>query len=123
MQLRDDLDPTVLASAEAAVAWLNNDRGTNFHLSGLADDDAAAPVRVGDMAELGLVLCDDDICAREQVRVVKTEAGYDVSGVAMADDDRIPALLDPPVGIRAHWLDDQLAKFEFVLLLFYRGRW
>ncbi len=122
MQLREKIDPAVLAPAEAAVTWLNKDRGTNFRLTGLVDDDATAPARIGDASELGLVLCDADICAREQVRVVKTEAGFDVSSVGI-DDDLIPALLDPPVGVRSRWLDDQLAKFDCVLLLFYRGRW
>jgi hypothetical protein len=122
MQLREDINPAVLAPADAAVAWLNKDRGTNFRLTGLVDADATAPTRIGDASELGLVLCDADICAREQVRVVKTEAGFDVCAVEI-DDDLIPAVLDPPVGVRARWLDDQLAKFDFVLLLFYRGRW
>jgi hypothetical protein len=122
MQLREKIDPEVLVPAEAALTWLNKERGTNFRLTGLADDEATAPAQIGDTSELGLVLCDGDICMREQVRVVKTEAGFDVSSVGI-DDNRIPALLDPPVGVRSRWLDDQLAKFDFVLLLFYRGRW
>jgi len=40
-----------------------------------------------------------------------------------AQDTLIPPLLDPPVGLRRAWLDGQMEKFEFVLLLFYRGRW
>ncbi|MFT4564185.1 MAG: hypothetical protein ACI9BW_003948 [Gammaproteobacteria bacterium] len=122
MQLREDINPAVLAPAEAAVAWLNKDRGTNFHLTGIIDPDTTAPTRIGDESEMGLVLCDAGICLREQVRVVKTQAGFDVCAVEI-DDNLIPALLDPPVGVRADWLDDQLAKFDFVLLLFYRGRW
>lgn len=122
MQLREELDPAVIAPAEAAVAWLNKDRGTNFHLTGLVDNETTAPAQIGDVSEMGLVLCDADICAREQVRVVKTATGFDVSAAATTDS-LIPPLLDPPIGIRSQWLDDQLAKFDFVLLLFYRGRW
>ena len=122
MQMRKDIGPAVLAPAEAALAWLNKDRGTNFRLTGLVDADAQAPARIGDESELGLVLCDVDICAREQVRVVKTVGGFDIRAVEI-DDNLIPVLLDPPLGVRARWLDDQLAKFYFVLLLFYRGRW
>ena len=122
MQLREDLPAAVLSPADGAVAWLNKERGTNFHLSGLADASNEAPTRIGDVVEFGLVLCDDDSCAREQVRVVKTSSGFDFSAVEI-DDKIIPARLDPPLGLRARWLDEQLSKFEFVLLLFYRGRW
>jgi len=122
VQLLEDMKPEVLEPAKAAVAWLNTERESNFHLTGLADADTAVPTQIGGTCELSLVLCDDDVCAREQVRVVKTESGFDVSSVEI-NDDLIPALLDPPVGIRSHWLDDQLEKFDFVLLLFYRGRW
>ena len=35
----------------------------------------------------------------------------------------ILAWLDPPPGLRARWLDEQLEQHDFLLLLFYRGRW
>jgi len=41
---------------------------------------------------------------------------------AQAQPD-IPPLLDPPGGLRSKWLDAQLDKFEFVVLLYYRGLW
>jgi len=35
----------------------------------------------------------------------------------------IPPLLDPPEGIRSTWIDEQLKKYEFIVLLYYRGLW
>ena len=71
---------------------------------------------------MGIVLCDGDICVRKQVHVRPQADGFYVEPVALSEAE-IPALLDPPVGVRSQWLEAQLKKCEFVLLLFYRGRW
>ena len=47
---------------------------------------------------------------------------YQFGYVVEAEPD-IPPLLDPPPGIRREWLDKQLEKYEFILLLYYRGLW
>jgi hypothetical protein len=72
--------------------------------------------------EFGLVLCDGEVCAREQVRITPTADGYQFKLVETGQRE-IPSLLDPPEGVRRQWLDSVLAKHEFVVLLFYRGLW
>ena len=42
---------------------------------------------------------------------------------AEVDDPLIPPLLDPPIGVRTGWLNAQLDKHKFVVLVFYRGLW
>lgn len=115
-----DIPPHLAEPAEAAVAWLNRTRNANFALTGLVDTPEGAALDAE--FELGLVLCDHDICAREQVRVQRNGDAWDFQLVT-ADEPAIPPLLDPPEGVRARWLDEQLAKHDFILLLFYRGLW
>lgn len=119
MLLRDDLPESLLKQAEAATAWVNKQRGSTFTLTGLAD----TPEPGNAPAQLALVLCDGELCAREDIRLhAGEEQGFRFELVE-APPDGIPPLLDPPVGMRATWLEEQLEKFEFMLLLFYRGRW
>ncbi|MEM7219071.1 MAG: hypothetical protein AAF515_11950 [Pseudomonadota bacterium] len=105
-----------------ALAWFNREHRAAFELSGLVDADAALGAAQGAAFELGLVLCDGEICAREQVRVTPVDDGYRFSLDEAARPD-IPPLLDPPPGIRSSWLDAVLERHEFVLLMFYRGLW
>ena len=109
-------------AADAALAWINRERGANFRLTGLVDAESAMRKGAEQPMELGLVLCDGELCQREQVRIEPAEQGFLVSAVE-AGTASIPALLDPPLGVRAGWLDDQLERHEFILLLFYRGLW
>jgi hypothetical protein len=123
MLLREDIPQDLLPTAEAALAWVNRTRDTSFELTGLADllpGEVAAPP--DEAFELGLVLCDGDICAREQVRASRDGDGWAFQW-AEAPRAEIPPLLDPPAGVRSGWIDQQLQAFDFVLLLFYRGRW
>lgn len=113
-----ELQPAV----EAALAWFNRERGANFRLTGLVDGEEAMRRDAERPMELGLVLCDGELCQREQVRIEPTGHGFSISAVE-AGEDSIPPLLDPPLGVRASWLDDQLEKHDFILLLFYRGLW
>ena len=109
-------------AADAALSWINRERGTNFRLMGLVDAEEALRRGTEEPMELGLVLCDGELCQREQVRVKPTGHGFSISAVE-AGETLIPPLLDPPPGVRATWLDDQLRKHDFILLLFYRGLW
>ena len=106
----------------AALAWINADREQAYELTGLVDVDQALAARADEEFELGLVLCDGEICAREQVRIKPAQGQY-VIGYVEAAEREIPPLLDPPEGLRDRWLDEVLGKHEFVLLLFYRGLW
>lgn len=118
----EEIPERLQPAAEAALAWINAQQDAQFRITGLVDPDEAPAGRAGEPMDLGLVLCDGDVCVREQVRVRAVGDGYDVSGVE-AEAAEIPAHLDPPVGIRREWLDQQLEKHEFILLLYYRGLW
>ena len=109
-------------AATAALAWVNAARDANFKLTGVVLEDEAVPEIGPEPVELGLVLCEDDICMREQVRISAAGDGFSVAAVD-AETPLIPPLLDPPVGVRETWLDQQLEKYAFVVLLYYRGLW
>ena len=120
MQTEETIPESLRAPAEAALTWINQEQQQSFELTGLVDvegiNDVAEPF------EMGLILCDGEICAREQVRVVPEGEAYRFEFVQQVARD-IPPLLDPPAGVRKDWLQRQLEKHEFVLLLFYRGLW
>ncbi|MCY3793175.1 MAG: hypothetical protein OXG51_02220 [Gammaproteobacteria bacterium] len=117
-----DVPAELQPAADAALAWVNRKRGANFRLTGLVDAEKAIRLGAERPMELGLVLCDGELCQREQVRIEPTDQGFSISAVE-AEDALIPPLLDPPLGVRASWLDDQLKKHDFIALLFYRGLW
>jgi len=126
--LPEELHPEI----EAALAWLNAERSTQYQVTGVVDPDATLAARSaasrGGGAEsyaLGLVLCEGDHCLREQLTLQPTEAGFAVSLAAPEPGAPrpIPPTLDPPAGVRSDWLDTQLAQHAFVLLVFYRGFW
>ncbi|MEM6999647.1 MAG: hypothetical protein AAF529_02600 [Pseudomonadota bacterium] len=131
MQLRNEIATDILPAADAAVAWLNTQQHAQFELTGLAEAPSGALSEGLDLGlglELGLVLCDGEICTREQVRVRSAAGRFEFEHLAPAaapatGASAVPALLDPPQGLRKKWLDTQLAKYEFILLLYYRGRW
>lgn len=120
MHLTEEIPVHLRPAADAALSWVNDARAASFTLSGLVDVDEA--VDVAKPFEMGLILCDGELCTREQVRVAPDADAYRFDFVAEAEPD-IPPLLDPPEGIRQQWLDKQLEKHEFVLLLYYRGLW
>ena len=109
-------------AAEAALAWINRERGARFKLTGLVEPDEAMRADENQPIELGLVLCEGDLCRREQVRLEPTAQGFDVSAIE-TETSTIPEHLDPPLGVRQGWLDDQLSKHAFIALLYYRGLW
>jgi len=108
--------------AEAAVSWINESQQRSYELTGLVDYEQALGAEAGESYELGLILCDGEICAREQVRVAPSGDGFQFSFVEAAERE-IPPLLDPPVGVRSGWLDAEVARHKFMVLLFYRGLW
>ena len=117
--------------AEAARALFSANEGVAFKLTGIVDPERASePIADGSpSSELQLILCGErdgqDVCLRERFRVSPAGDGFDVSLVA----DETPEVgsaapeLDPPVGVRAGWLDEVLPKHAFTVLVFYRGFW
>ena len=122
MQGEESIPTALRPAADAALAWINKTQQQSYEVTGLVDDEQARGAKAGEGYELGLVLCDGEICAREQVRVQPAGDGFRFNLVEAAARD-IPPLLDPPVGVRSQWLTGELNKHEFVLLLFYRGLW
>ena len=109
-------------AADAALTWINKERGAQYKLTGLVDPDPDWRPENGEPTELGLVLCENDMCARAQVRIQKHGNTFQVAAIE-ADDAVIPAHLDPPEGARESWLDAQLSKHGFIVVVFYRGFW
>lgn len=120
MQQPENIPAHLAPIAQAAVSWVNESQETHYSLTGLVDiddvDDVTMPF------DFGLVLCDGELCMREQVQVTPDGDSYKFGYVEEAEPD-IPPLLDPPPGIRRECLDKQLEKYEFILLLYYRGLW
>ncbi|NNL86329.1 MAG: hypothetical protein HKP27_11780 [Myxococcales bacterium] len=123
MPTSEEIPPSLVSPANAALAWLNETRGTRFRLTGVVDTEAALAAKPGDPLEFGLILCENEICLCERVRVAPAGDGYEVTAIESADAEALPDSLDPPVGVRSTWIDEQLERFNFILLLFYRGRW
>jgi hypothetical protein len=113
------------AEVAAALAFINAERGSEFHVTGIVDpEEALARRRDEDAFDLALVLCQGDLCLKERVRIRRGADGIECTAAgASADSDDPPPLLDPPVGTRKGWLDEQLSKHAFVVLIFYRGFW
>jgi hypothetical protein len=120
MHLPDQIPTKLVSATDAALLWVNNQRSTNYELTGVVDVDE--DVNIAEPFELGLILCDGEICIREQVCVTGSGDAYQFDFVEQAPP-AIPPLLDPPQGVRKGWLEAQLQKYEFVLLLYYRGLW
>ncbi len=122
MQQDEDIPTSLRPQAEAAVSWINETQERSYELTGLVDYEQALCAEAGESYELGLVLCDGEICAREQVRVGPSGDGFQYSFVDAAERE-IPPLLDPPEGVRSGWLEVEMARHKFLVLLFYRGLW
>ena len=119
---KNEIPEPLLGPSAAALRWLNEAQQTQFELTGVVGYEVALEQGLNKPFEVGLVLCDGEICKREQVRITPVDEGYAFSLGAELQRD-IPSLLDPPPGVRSSWLDKQLASYEFVVLLFYRGLW
>jgi hypothetical protein len=67
---------------------------------------------------------------RERIAVCRSGDGFEFSLVdspptAGRSDGKLdpPAELDPAPGALAGWIDEQLKRHEFIVLLYYRGLW
>ncbi|MEM7020483.1 MAG: hypothetical protein AAF512_24470 [Pseudomonadota bacterium] len=118
----EDIPSTLQPAADAALKWLNDKHEASYKLTGLVDPDPNWQADLGLPTTLALVLCENDVCAREQVHIQKQGDGFVVSA-AEAEDALIPPHLDPPIGVRMDWFEERRAKHKFIVLLFYRGFW
>ena len=86
----DENIPTILRpQADAAVSWINETQARSYELTGLVDYEQALHAEAGEGYELGLVLCDGEICAREQVGLIRQV--MDTSSVlSMRRKERFP---------------------------------
>jgi len=121
MPIVEEIPEALEPEVEAALAWLDAERGRSFKVTGIVDPELAERSG-GDSHDLTLILCDGDLCVREQVRVRAGSRGFEVSRADAAREDP-PAELDPLPGARTGWLDGALAAHTFVVLVFYRGFW
>ena len=123
----DSVPQELREEVDAAIAWLSRERGRRFALTGLVEPTNAVASRqrngVATPLELELILCADDVCVREKVRVWHSDARIHVDLVDEGSTLDPPAEVDPVPGVRRDWLDRQLAAYEFVVLVFYRGFW
>ncbi len=117
-----DIPERLQVPVAAALKWFNASRNSRFEVSGVVDFEDALSASSLESFEFGLVLCDGEICDKAQIRCLPHGDAFNFSLVEGRLGD-IPALLDPPNGVRANWLDQVLEKHEFVVLLFYRGLW
>jgi hypothetical protein len=132
-----ELIPDALAAeAEAARDWFVREQSIEFKLTGIVDPgDVLARTSETGARELQLILCGtrdgQEVCLRERFEVKSGSNGFAVihledvgPGSGRNPEIGSPApLLDPPLGVRAGWLDAVLEKHAFVVLVFYRGFW
>ena len=60
--------PSLQTAVEGALQWMNDTRSKPFEITGLVGEERALNASVGETFELGLVLCDGEICTCEQVQ-------------------------------------------------------
>lgn len=118
----EDIPVQLQPAADAALLWINETQEASYKLAGLVDPDLSWQPQTGMPMDMALVLCDNETCAREQVRVQLRGDGYQIAAIA-AEDALIPPHLDPPMNVRRGWLDAQMHKHKFIVLVFYRGFW
>ena len=105
-----------------ALAWFNERNDSCFEVSGIVESEGSLSANSLDYSEFGMVLCDGEICDKVHIRCVSDGEEFNFSLIEGRSGD-VPALLDPPSGVRTQWLDQVLEKHQFVLFLFYRGLW
>ena len=120
MEFDEKIPDHLKPPAKSALDWINQSHDGNYELTGLLGAQSVSDI--SEPFELGMVLCDGEICAREQVKFLPKKSGFDFELVQSASPE-IPPLLDPPRGLRARWIDEQFEKFDFIVLLYYRGLW
>jgi hypothetical protein len=129
-RVEESIPTHLVDEAEAARAWFSRERGSEFKLTGIVDPQDVPARDLGTQArQLQLILCGtrdgQDVCLRERFEVKLAETAFEVTLL----EDSTPGLgspaplLDPPVGVRAGWLQSILERHAFVVLVFYRGFW
>jgi hypothetical protein len=121
MQIVEEIPDSLAAEVDAALRWLNAEQGCDFHVTGIVDPEIAERAG-GAPHDLTLILCEDDRCVREQLRVERQGDRFAISRTAVDRTDP-PAEIDPRPGARAGWIEAALARHAFVVLVFYRGFW
>ncbi len=121
MPIVDEIPEALRPEVDAALAWLNARHRRRFKVTGVVDPETAER-SAGAAHDLTLILCEGDLCVREQVRVSAASGGFEITGADAAREDP-PAALDPLPGVRTGWLAATLAQHAFVVLVFYRGFW
>ncbi|NRA00379.1 MAG: hypothetical protein HRU01_28160 [Myxococcales bacterium] len=120
----EEIPGELRAEVDAALAWINAEGDSAFRVTGIVDPEETLARRGdADGFDLGLVLCQGDLCRREQVRVRRSGDEIQCAPVDSPRSDDPPPLLDPPAGTRNGWLAGQLARHAFVVVVFYRGFW
>ena len=109
-------------AANAALDWLNVEHDGHFEITGITEAESALQTPAGEPIELGLVLCDGEICTKQDVRITPAGGEFDIRLIDGVDPV-IPPELDPPPKLRSEWLDTVLDKHRFVVLVVYRGFW
>ena len=120
MKAKNEIPDYLKACTQAGLTWINQNNEHQYELTGLVG--AEEVQNLTEPFELGLVLCDGEICAREQIKFIPKGDHYEFACAETASPE-IPPLLDPPQGLRSQWIDEQLKKYEFIVLLYYRGLW
>ena len=62
----EDIPEQLRPAALAALAWVNEEQARDFKLTGLVDVEEALAASADEAVEFGLVLCEDEMCLREQ---------------------------------------------------------
>ena len=125
MHVQEEIPESLRLEVDAALDWFNEEQGSSFEVTGILDPDEA--VASSGSRALQLILCQGDRCEQQSFQVTEQGEGYDVRLLASDPDPRsgsslLPEL-DPPPGSRRGWLDRELPKHAFTVLLFYRGFW
>ena len=120
----EEIPSELRSEVDAALAWLNSERQSSFRVTAIVDPEEALARRGDAEFELGLVLCQGDLCLREQICIRRSggEIHFASAGSELPSDDP-PPHLDPPAGSRTGWLAEQLGRHAFVVVVFYRGFW
>jgi hypothetical protein len=128
----EEIPEALSPEVTAALNWLNAKDEAAYSLTAIVDPDATIADRESGRSayELGLVLCRESRCMRERIAVRRSGDGFEFSLVdspptAGRSDGKLdpPAELDPAPGALAGWIDEQLKRHEFIVLLYYRGLW
>ena len=125
MNVQEDIPESLRPEVEAALGWFNQQQGTSFEVTGIVNPEDS--VSSSGSRSLRLILCHGDRCEPRSFEVTEQGDGYEValldSEASMISGSSPPPELDPPPGPRRGWLDRELPKQAFTVLLFYRGFW